>query len=336
MGEDWGAQRGRSLNSAEKNSITCVSVAELRFFREGSLPPLQIAQPPPRNARLVLTGKSPRGDAGLEPRTRRSSGFFLDAVFSAIKLKPALRAPVAVATCHSRAKWSRAQTADRELPMESIPTTESCGGPSAAAIAKPAGHRLPPPAATSKRVVLTYLIPFVIYHAAIPLAFVPWLFSWSGLLLIPLLHFVFDWVGVGLCFHRTLTHGGLVLPKWLEHIFVVFGLCNLMDSPARWVAIHRKHHQHTDKQPDPHTPLVNLWWGHMGWLLRVNEETSRVEFYHRYAPDILRDPFYLNIERYRLWATVYFIHVGLVVAAGFVSGWLWSAHEPLGPVCSLP
>lgn len=198
---------------------------------------------------------------------------------------------------------------------------ESRDSAETAAPAGPAAKRVPHPAGVSNRLILTYLIPFIIFHAAIPLAFVPWLFSWSGLLLIPLLHFLFDWVGVGLCFHRTLTHGGLVLPKWLERTFVVFGLCNLMDSPARWVAIHRKHHQHADEQPDPHTPLVTFFWGHMGWLIRENCETSQAAFYHRYAPDILRDPFYLNIERYNLWATIYFIHVALVVAIGYAVGW---------------
>jgi fatty-acid desaturase len=41
---------------------------------------------------------------------------------------------------------------------------------------------------------------------------------------------------------------------------------SLQDSPARWVMVHRMHHQHSDKQPDPHSPLVNWFWGHVGWL----------------------------------------------------------------------
>ncbi len=195
--------------------------------------------------------------------------------------------------------------------------------------------RIPRPATVGNRIVIAYLIPFVLFHAALSLAFVPWFFSWSGLLLIPILHFLFDWVGNGLCFHRTLTHGGLELPKWLERTFVVFGLCNLMDTPARWVAIHRKHHQHADEQPDPHSPLVTFWWGHMGWLIRENEEMSTADFYHRYAPDILRDRFYFNIERYHLWVVVYLIHAGLVAAGGFAAGWLWSGTYQAGIQLSL-
>ena len=185
-------------------------------------------------------------------------------------------------------------------------------------------QRIPHPEGVSNRVIFTYTIPFILFHAAIPLAFIPGLFSWSGLLLIPIAHYFFDWIGIGLCYHRTLTHRGLVLPKWLERTFVVLGLCNLMDSPARWVAIHRKHHQHTDEQPDPHSPLVTFWWSHMGWLIHENRTMSNVDFYHKYAPDVLRDPFYLAIERYKLWAVIYFVHAALIVLAGFFAGWLWT------------
>jgi len=182
------------------------------------------------------------------------------------------------------------------------------------------------PLGVKNHLILTYLVPFILFHAALPLVFVPWLFSWSGLLLIPILHFIFDWLGIGLCYHRTLTHGGLSLPKWLERTFVVFGICTLMDSPARWVAIHRRHHQHTDEQPDPHSPWVTFWWGHMGWLIHENEELSNVDFYYRYAPDILKDRFYLNIERYRLWAVIYFVHGALVFSAGLAAGWLYTGQ----------
>ena len=63
------------------------------------------------------------------------------------------------------------------------------------------GRQIARPVTVGNRVLLIYSMAFVVYHAALPLVFVPWLFSWSGLLLVPVLHFVFDWVGVGLCYH---------------------------------------------------------------------------------------------------------------------------------------
>ena len=57
-------------------------------------------------------------------------------------------------------------------------------------------------------------------------------------------------------------------------VFALLGVCSLQDSPGRWVAIHRMHHQHSDKRPDPHSPLVTFFWGHMGWLLKDNTQIN--------------------------------------------------------------
>ena len=111
-------------------------------------------------------------------------------------------------------------------------------------------------------------------HLLALLALVPWLFSWTGVILMFLGTYVFGTLGIGLCFHRLLTHRGLVLPAWLEHTFAVLGVCCLQDTPARWVAIHRRHHEHADQQPDPHSPLVNFLWAHMGWMLVKNRDLT--------------------------------------------------------------
>ena len=64
----------------------------------------------------------------------------------------------------------------------------------------------------------------------------------------------------------------------------------------RWVADHRKHHAHTDKEGDPHSPHVGhgdgvggvfagLWHAHTGWLL---SEQGRADW-QRYARDLYED-----------------------------------------------
>ena len=109
--------------------------------------------------------------------------------------------------------------------------------------------------------------------------------------------YVFGTLGINLCYHRLLDASRLRVPEWLEHTLAILGVCCLQDTPARWVAVHRRHHQHSDEQPDPHSPLVNFFWGHMGWLLVENRELNRLGIYERYAKDILRDPFYMRLER---------------------------------------
>ncbi len=146
------------------------------------------------------------------------------------------------------------------------------------------------------RIVWPYAITLVLYHLLALLAFVPAFFSWAGVMLMVAGLYVFGTLGINLCFHRLLTHRGLVCPKWLEYSLAILGVCCMQDTPAHWVAIHRLHHAHSDEQEDPHSPLVSFMWGHMGWMVFENRDISRLEIYSRYAKDLLRDPFYKQLE----------------------------------------
>ena len=168
----------------------------------------------------------------------------------------------------------------------------------------------------------TYLLSVVGFHLLLPLVCVPWLFSWTGLLLVP--------VALTISLHRwesavagitgwASTHRSYNCPKWLEHLFALFGICALQDSPARWVVIHRLHHQHSDHQADPHSPKVSWFWGHMGWLFVENPLVHRVSTFSRHA-DLLKDRFYFRLERNATWVWVYAAHVVLFYLAGFAIG----------------
>jgi fatty-acid desaturase len=159
----------------------------------------------------------------------------------------------------------------------------------------------------------------VAVHLLALLALVPWFFSWTGVILMFLGTYVFGTLGIGLCFHRLLTHRGLVLPIWLEHTFAILGVCCLQDTPARWVAVHRRHHEHADQQPDPHSPLVNFLWGHMGWLFVKNRDLTRLGIYERYAKDVLRDPFYARLERNFRWFWLVLISWVVFFAGGVLA-----------------
>ena len=171
------------------------------------------------------------------------------------------------------------------------------------------------------RPVWVYVVGIPLIHLLCLLAFVPWLFSWTGVILVFVGHHVFGMLGISLGYHRLLTHRGFTCPKWFERLLALLGVCCLQDSPARWVAIHRKHHQHTDEEPDPHSPLVNFLWGHFGWLMVENRNHSQMDFYEHYARDVLRDPFYLWLERKKMWFWVYVMHAVLFFIGGLVVGW---------------
>ena len=182
-------------------------------------------------------------------------------------------------------------------------------------------------------------------HLLACLAFFPWFFSWTGVVLSILGLYVFGTLGINLCYHRLLTHQGLTCPKWLEHAFAVLGVCTMQDTPACWVAMHRIHHKYSDHRPDPHSPLVNFLWGHCGWLMFQNREFTNVNYYQRFTRDILRDPFYMKLGKEReLAEDLSGLDVRLFL--GWLSDWLangWHTHarsavrlEPdgLGCVCA--
>ena len=179
-----------------------------------------------------------------------------------------------------------------------------------------------PEAAQPVRLRWTYAISIVLVHAFALLAFAPWFFSWTGVVLCAAGLYVFGTLGVNLCFHRRLTHRSFDCPRWVERGLAILGVCCLQEGPARWVAIHRKHHQHSDDQPDPHSPLVTFLWGHVGWLVVENRDSDTFHLLDRYARDLVSQRFYLQLERRLNWLWVYVAHALLFSAGGAAAGYL--------------
>jgi stearoyl-CoA desaturase (delta-9 desaturase) len=184
--------------------------------------------------------------------------------------------------------------------------------------------RLPYPAQVSRQILWRYAVPLLVGHSLAMFAFVPWLFSWSGAALLWVGIYFYGGVGIDLCYHRLLTHRSFRCPLWLERFFVLVALCCLEDAPASWVATHRQHHNESDHEEDPHSPLVNFFWSHLGWLLVDNSAVRCTNAFDRYARDILRDPFYMKLQRSFLPIWIYLVHALLYFAAGFGVGCLFS------------
>jgi len=170
------------------------------------------------------------------------------------------------------------------------------------------------------RIRWRYAISIPAMHLLACLAFSPWFFSWTGVVLCVMGFYVFGTLGINLCYHRLLTHQGMVVPKWLEHGLALLGVCTMQDTPACWVAMHRMHHKYSDTQPDPHSPLVHFLWGHCGWLVFVNRDFRNVNYYEKFVRDLLRDPFYLRLERNSFWTVIYAVHALLFFLVGWAIG----------------
>jgi stearoyl-CoA desaturase (delta-9 desaturase) len=171
------------------------------------------------------------------------------------------------------------------------------------------------------RIYWRYAVAIPIVHLLGLLAFVPWLFSWTGVVLIIVGHHVFGLLGMTLGYHRLLAHRSFACSKRLERVLSLLGVCCLQDSPLRWVAMHHQHHQAADERSDPHSPRVSLLWAHVGWLMVENRAFSDTRFYERYAPDLWRDPFHRWLALDDRWFRVYIAHAVLLLVAGLAVGW---------------
>jgi stearoyl-CoA desaturase (delta-9 desaturase) len=134
-------------------------------------------------------------------------------------------------------------------------------------------------------------------------------------------------VGVEAGLHRFFSHHSFRTGPVVTILLGVAGSMAVQGPVLFWAAIHRKHHVHTDKPGDPHSPrlhgtgpwnrLRGFGHAHLGWLFTIDDAD-----WGRYVSDLLRDRLTFNLNRlYPLW-----VLLGLVlptVAGGVIAG-SWS------------
>ena len=102
-----------------------------------------------------------------------------------------------------------------------------------------------------------------------------WGFRWTDLgLLLGL--YVLTAFGITVGYHRLFVHRSFETNTVVKFVFAVLGSMAVEGPLLKWVAMHRAHHQHSDKLGDPHSPqgrghgalgvLAGLWHAHIGWL----------------------------------------------------------------------
>ncbi|MFN5908037.1 MAG: hypothetical protein ACK5A3_18450, partial [Planctomyces sp.] len=79
-------------------------------------------------------------------------------------------------------------------------------------------------------------------HVGALFAFVPALFSLSGLAICLALHWATCSIGICLGFHRYLAHKSMKLKAPAEFVCMMFGCLSGEGSPLTWAATHRLHH----------------------------------------------------------------------------------------------
>src|SRR4029078_7615992 len=140
-------------------------------------------------------------------------------------------------------------------------------------------------------------------------------FNWKAVLIAILLWWVAGSLGVGIGFHRLLTHRGYKTPKLIEYFLTICGTLALEGGPIFWVATHRIHHQKSDQEGDPHTPREGTWWAHMGWILLGDGLHHDASVLARYVPDLSKDRGHVFLSKWH-WIGNVIVGLGLLAFGG--------------------
>jgi len=146
-------------------------------------------------------------------------------------------------------------------------------------------------------------------------------FSWQNLLIAGVLFWISGSLGIGLGYHRLLTHRGFKTPKWFEYFLTVCGTLALQSGPISWVTTHRLHHAFTETDKDPHAVTKGLYWAHIGWIFRGTGQSHSEAVMRRYAPDLMKDRIHITLNKY-YWFPSVILGLGLLWFGG-VGSVLW-------------
>ncbi|HEX3558322.1 MAG TPA: fatty acid desaturase [Pyrinomonadaceae bacterium] len=166
----------------------------------------------------------------------------------------------------------------------------------------------------AERINWETVITMIVFHVGALAAL--FMFTWTALIVSLVILWVAGSLGIGMGYHRLLTHRGFKTPKWVEYVLTVCATLTLESGPLQWVTTHRIHHAHTDVPDDPHSPLDGTWWAHMGWILKGTAQKHDRATMERYSPDLLRDGFQVWISRWYFLPLV-LLGIGLLAFGGW-------------------
>jgi len=174
-------------------------------------------------------------------------------------------------------------------------------------------------------------VPFIALLAAIPLLIIGGWFNLAVDLPLAVGLYAITMHGVGGGFHRGFTHMAFRMVRGLRIGLAVAGSLAIEGPIINWVADHRRHHEFSDDEGDPHSPWrygTDLWnllkgliFAHIGWMFSKERQTAATNK-QVYAKDLLDDPDMVKVSK----AFPVFVVISLAfppLVGGLVT---WSVH----------
>jgi stearoyl-CoA desaturase (delta-9 desaturase) len=123
-------------------------------------------------------------------------------------------------------------------------------------------------------------------------------------------------LGITIGYHRMLTHRSFNPHPVVKFIFLVLGSMALEGAAVEWTATHTKHHAHSDKEGDPHSPVEGFFHAHVGWLFKDRQASPEI-----YCKHLLNDKLVMFVSRtFLVWVAISLL---IPFAIGGWSGLLW-------------
>lgn len=139
-----------------------------------------------------------------------------------------------------------------------------------------------------------------------------------------LLLYLLTGFGITVGYHRLFTHRSFKASPVVVWTLGILGSMAIEGPVTWWVATHRRHHRHSDREDDPHSPRAGrrpgllgaasaMLHAHIGWSFRKDCVDTDTQCY---APDLLRD------KRMQAINSLFSLWVMLGLALPSLAGWL--------------
>jgi stearoyl-CoA desaturase (delta-9 desaturase) len=139
-------------------------------------------------------------------------------------------------------------------------------------------------------------------------------------------------LGISVGFHRLFAHRAFAASPPVASALVILGSMAARGPMFSWAAMHRRHHECSDREGDMHSPNLGHrnrrrgWWhAHIGWIMRHDYPNVG-----HYIPDLLTNRRLAAVNRhYFRWVALGLalpmLAEGLICGslAGALSGFLW-------------
>ena len=125
--------------------------------------------------------------------------------------------------------------------------------------------------------------------------------------------------GLTAFYHRYFSHRSFRTSRLIQFLGAALGSSAWQRGPIWWAAQHRRHHRHSDRPGDVHSPREHgFWYAHMGWFMtREIYATDR-----RLVKDWLRFPELRLLDRFNFAAPL------LLAAALYAIGSMLAVRFP--------